>query len=73
MCQILNRIGSNTGSFAQVIELDIPGLENVTYYPLLSAVAGILIALIGNEVDKTEGNHRTGRQLLLAFNLIMVF
>ncbi|CAG7734881.1 unnamed protein product [Allacma fusca] len=51
LSQILNRIGSNSGSFAQVIDLDIAGLENVTHYPILSAVAGILLAAVRNELD----------------------
>jgi len=52
----MNRIGSNTGSFAQVLDLNISGLENITYYPILSSVAGILIALISSETGKTNGN-----------------
>jgi hypothetical protein len=57
MSQVLNRIGSNTGSFSNVIELDIPGLENVTHFPVLSAVAGILVSLIQTELGKPGTTH----------------
>jgi hypothetical protein len=37
------------------MELGISGVENITYFPILAAVAGIIVALLRNEVDKTEG------------------
>ncbi len=55
MSQVLNRVGSSAGTFAQVMELGISGVENITYFPILAAVAGIIVALLRNEVDKTEG------------------
>ncbi|XP_021964522.1 E3 ubiquitin-protein ligase RNF123 isoform X2 [Folsomia candida] len=56
LSQVINRIGSNTGCFANVIDLDIPGLENVTHYPILSAVAGIIVGMILPDLDKTESD-----------------
>ena len=36
------------------MELDIAGLENVTHYPILSAVAGILVAGLRHELEATN-------------------
>lgn len=44
--QILNRVTSKTGSFDFVTSLEIPGLEAISHSAILSAVSGILIALI---------------------------
>lgn len=43
--QILNRITTTTGCFEFVTELDIPGLEPITHFPMLSAVIGVLVGL----------------------------
>ncbi|CAL8088738.1 unnamed protein product [Orchesella dallaii] len=65
LSQIMNRIGNNTGCFAQVIELDIPGLENVTYYPLLSSVGGILVSLIVRDLEKAAEAEMPATRALL--------
>ncbi|XP_015793426.1 E3 ubiquitin-protein ligase RNF123 [Tetranychus urticae] len=54
--QILNRVTVPTGSFEYVIDLDMIGLELVNHFPILSAVAGLLIALVllGREPDDCE-------------------
>ncbi|RWS27430.1 E3 ubiquitin-protein ligase RNF123-like protein [Leptotrombidium deliense] len=44
--QILNRITVPTGCFEFITDLDIPGLELVAHFPILTAVTGILVALI---------------------------
>ncbi|XP_074594446.1 kip1 ubiquitination-promoting complex subunit 1 [Brevipalpus obovatus] len=44
--QILNRITVPTGCFEYIIDLDMVGLEMVTYFPILSAVGGLLVALV---------------------------
>lgn len=44
--QILSRITTKTGSFEFVSNLDIPGLECVSHFTILSAVCGILIELL---------------------------
>ncbi|XP_053210513.1 E3 ubiquitin-protein ligase RNF123-like isoform X2 [Panonychus citri] len=44
--QILNRVTVSTGSFEYVIDLDMIGLESINHFPILSAVSGILIALV---------------------------
>ncbi|KAI1287430.1 putative E3 ubiquitin-protein ligase [Halotydeus destructor] len=43
--QILSRVTTVTGCFEFVAELDIPGLEPVAHFPLVSAVCGILVSL----------------------------
>lgn len=53
LSQVINRIGSNSGCFSNVIELDIPGLENVNHFPILSAVAGIIVSMIEPELNKS--------------------
>ncbi|KAK3585943.1 hypothetical protein CHS0354_038485 [Potamilus streckersoni] len=46
VCQVLNRITMKGGMFDSVVSLYITGMESVTYYPILSVIAGILIYLI---------------------------
>ncbi|XP_065316248.1 E3 ubiquitin-protein ligase RNF123-like isoform X2 [Gordionus sp. m RMFG-2023] len=46
MCQILARVTSQKSAFNLVVSLAMPGLEMVQHFPILSAVAGILIQLI---------------------------
>ena len=43
--QILNRVTTTIGCFEFVTDLEVPGLEPVAHFPLLSAVCGILIGL----------------------------
>jgi hypothetical protein len=54
LSQVLNRIGSTSGTFAQVVELGISGIENISYFPVLSSVAGITVALIEQELGRTD-------------------
>ncbi|XP_075216165.1 E3 ubiquitin-protein ligase RNF123-like isoform X2 [Lycorma delicatula] len=51
LCQILNRISSLTGCFQYVVTLDIPDLEAVDHFPILSAVTGILVGLLTVEMN----------------------
>ncbi|RWS07923.1 E3 ubiquitin-protein ligase RNF123-like protein [Dinothrombium tinctorium] len=44
--QILNRVTVPTGCFEFITDLDIPGLELVAHFPIVTAVAGILVALV---------------------------
>ncbi|XP_015584850.1 E3 ubiquitin-protein ligase RNF123 isoform X2 [Cephus cinctus] len=50
LCQILNRISSQTGCFQYVVLLDIPDLETIDHFPILAAVIGILLALLQEEM-----------------------
>ncbi|KAK0098177.1 hypothetical protein PV326_010611 [Microctonus aethiopoides] len=54
LCQILNRISSQTSSFQHVVLLDIPDLETIDHFPILAAVIGILLALLRQ--DMTNAN-----------------
>lgn len=51
LCQILNRVSSQTGSFHYIVLLDIPDLEKVDHFPILTAVIGILLALLKEEMS----------------------
>lgn len=46
MCQILNRITARSGIFEGVVSLFIQGLESVSYFPIATAMIGILIQLV---------------------------
>lgn len=48
LCQVLNRVTSRSGCFELVVSMDIPGLETVNHFPILVAVAGILLSLVDN-------------------------
>nr|CAD7194583.1 unnamed protein product [Timema douglasi] len=52
MCQVLNRVSSQAGCFQHVVQLEIPDLETVDHFPILTAVVGILLALLKEELDQ---------------------
>jgi len=54
LSQVLNRIGAASGIFAQVIELGISGIENISYFPILTSIAGIILALAEPELEETD-------------------
>ncbi|XP_071454524.1 E3 ubiquitin-protein ligase RNF123-like [Hetaerina americana] len=66
LCQVLNRVACAPGSgnttaigpgcFSHVVNLDISDLEAVDHFPMLAAVAGVLLGLLTPEV-KNE-SHR---------------
>ncbi|XP_011305831.1 E3 ubiquitin-protein ligase RNF123 [Fopius arisanus] len=58
LCQILNRVSSQTSCFQHVVLLEIPDLESIDHFPILAAVTGILIALLRGDMagDKDPGN-----------------
>ncbi|XP_034940002.1 E3 ubiquitin-protein ligase RNF123-like [Chelonus insularis] len=51
LCQILNRISSQTSCFQHVVLLDIPDLDAVDHFPILTAVVGILLALLKEDME----------------------
>lgn len=46
LIQVLNRITASSNLFDNVTRLHLPGLETVDRFPVLGAVAGILITLL---------------------------
>ncbi|KYN31177.1 hypothetical protein ALC56_14445 [Trachymyrmex septentrionalis] len=50
LCQVLNRMSSQTNCFQHVMLLEIPDLESVDHFPILAAVIGILLALLKKEM-----------------------
>lgn len=50
LCQILNRTSMQTSSFQHVVLLDIPDLQTVDHFPILTAVIGIVIALLREDM-----------------------
>ncbi|XP_068976365.1 E3 ubiquitin-protein ligase RNF123-like [Bombus flavifrons] len=54
LCQILNRISSQTSCFQHVVLLEIPDLESVDHYPILAAVTGILLALLNDDIINSK-------------------
>lgn len=51
LCQVLNRMSSQTSCFQHVVLLEIPDLESVDHFPILAAVIGILLALLEKEMN----------------------
>uniref|UniRef100_A0A8C4PAL7 E3 ubiquitin-protein ligase RNF123 n=1 Tax=Dromaius novaehollandiae TaxID=8790 RepID=A0A8C4PAL7_DRONO len=45
--QVLNRVTAERNLFDRVVNLRLPGLESVDHYPILVAVTGILVRLLG--------------------------
>ncbi|XP_018407153.1 PREDICTED: E3 ubiquitin-protein ligase RNF123-like [Cyphomyrmex costatus] len=50
LCQVLNRMSSQTNCFQHVMLLEIPDLESVDHFPILAAVIGILLALLEKDM-----------------------
>lgn len=50
LCQVLNRMSSQTSCFQHVVLLEIPDLESIDHFPILTAVIGILLALLEKEI-----------------------
>ncbi|XP_016914333.1 E3 ubiquitin-protein ligase RNF123 [Apis cerana] len=50
LCQVLNRISSQTSCFRHVVLLEIPDLESVDHFPILAAATGILFALLNEDM-----------------------
>jgi Kip1 ubiquitination-promoting complex protein 1 len=55
LCQVLNRVSSQTSCFQHVITLDIPELESVDHFPILTAVVGVLLALLLDDMQEFDG------------------
>ncbi|GFR15082.1 e3 ubiquitin-protein ligase RNF123 [Trichonephila clavata] len=54
VCQVLNRITSKSGCFCLVASMEIPGLETIDHFPILTAVTGILVSLIIDGLPKSQ-------------------
>ncbi|KAG8179811.1 hypothetical protein JTE90_025978 [Oedothorax gibbosus] len=54
VCQVLNRVTSKSGCFCLVASMEIPGLETIDHFPILTAVTGILISLIIDGIPKSQ-------------------
>lgn len=57
LCQVLNRASSQDGCFHHITNLEIPGLENVDHFPMLTAVCGILIAILKEDIENFHGRY----------------
>ncbi|XP_031562489.1 E3 ubiquitin-protein ligase RNF123-like isoform X2 [Actinia tenebrosa] len=62
LTQVLKRITANSNLFENVTRLHLPGLETVDRFPVLGAVAGILITLLLH--GTTESKERATSALL---------
>ncbi|XP_011504327.1 PREDICTED: E3 ubiquitin-protein ligase RNF123 [Ceratosolen solmsi marchali] len=56
LCQILNRTSMQTSSFQHVVLLDIPELQSVDHFPILTAVIGIILALLKEDMLLSESD-----------------
>lgn len=59
LCQVLNRTSSQTSCFQHVVLLEIPDLESVDHFPILAAVAGILLALLREDMSNSKSKNLT--------------
>ncbi|XP_043516296.1 E3 ubiquitin-protein ligase RNF123-like [Frieseomelitta varia] len=50
LCQVLNRISSYTSCFINVMLLEIPYLDEVDHFPILTAVIGVFLALLNEDM-----------------------
>ncbi|ESO88781.1 hypothetical protein LOTGIDRAFT_234381 [Lottia gigantea] len=62
LSQVLSRITTKNGAFENLSPLPIPGLDSVTYYPILTVAVGILVQLIGRSGGTSQ--ERATRALL---------
>ncbi|KAF2361868.1 SPRY domain [Trinorchestia longiramus] len=52
LCHVMNRVSvGSSGCFTRIVSLEIPGLDSLHHYPLLTAAAGILIALLKDDLN----------------------
>ncbi|XP_076244772.1 E3 ubiquitin-protein ligase RNF123 [Calliopsis andreniformis] len=59
LCQVLNRMSSQTSCFQHVVLLEIPDLESVDHFPILAAVTGILLALLSEDMANFKSKNLT--------------
>ncbi|XP_050413378.2 E3 ubiquitin-protein ligase RNF123 [Patella vulgata] len=62
LSQVLSRITTKNGAFENLSPLPIPGLDSVTYFPILTVTVGILVQLIGRSGGTSQ--ERATRALL---------
>ncbi|XP_046554728.1 E3 ubiquitin-protein ligase RNF123-like isoform X1 [Haliotis rubra] len=63
LSQVMSRITSRNGAFEKLVSLPLPGLDSVTYFPVLTVAVGILIKLL---IDtQGERQDKATRALLL--------
>lgn len=60
MCQILNRVNSSTSTFQYIQAKSLPFLESIHKFVILVPTLGILISLLGNEIDKKDNLKSSG-------------
>ncbi|ROT73610.1 E3 ubiquitin-protein ligase RNF123 [Penaeus vannamei] len=65
LCQVLNRVTGWSGCFAHVVSLEIPGLETIHHYPILTAVTGILVTLISHDLTQANPKLQVATKTLL--------
>lgn len=65
LCQVLNRVSGWSGCFGHVVGLEIPGLETIHHYPILTAVTGILVTLIRHDLVQASSKTQVASRTLL--------
>ncbi|XP_045119356.1 E3 ubiquitin-protein ligase RNF123-like isoform X2 [Portunus trituberculatus] len=65
LCQVLNRVSGWSGCFGHVVGLEIPGLETIHHYPILTAVTGILVTLIRHDLVQASSKGQVATRTLL--------
>ncbi|XP_045599784.1 E3 ubiquitin-protein ligase RNF123 [Procambarus clarkii] len=65
LCQVLNRVSGWSGCFGHVVGLEIPGLETIHQYPILTSVTGILVTLISHDIVQVNPKAQVATRTLL--------
>lgn len=50
LSQILLRATTPKGCFTHVVSLEVPDLDSIDQFPVLAAVAGVLVALLADDL-----------------------
>ncbi|KAK3886649.1 hypothetical protein Pcinc_009204 [Petrolisthes cinctipes] len=66
LCQVLNRVSGWCGCFGHVVGLEIPGLETIHHYPILTAATGILVTLLSHDLAQANPKMQAATQTLLS-------
>ncbi|XP_066957839.1 E3 ubiquitin-protein ligase RNF123-like isoform X1 [Macrobrachium rosenbergii] len=66
LCQVLHRVSGYSGCFGYVVSLEIPGLETIHHYPIITAVTGILVTLVKTGYDPASPNSQVVSKVLLS-------
>lgn len=52
LCHVVNRVGdTGRGCFSFIVTLEVPGFDSIHQFPMLAAAAGLLTALLKDDLQ----------------------